>query len=93
MFLLEFYELLVVNVDTKEIEVLDAQFANMIPQWKSGGILLNRQVGEANAGEMKAMNIKQSLYLYNDGNFIELETYPYNVFPIGAYGGYWIELE
>ena len=87
------YELLVVDVNTKEIEILDSQYANMIPQWKSGGILINRQVGVANAGELKAMDMKQSLYLYRDGNFEELESYPYNVFPLGAYGGYWIELE
>jgi hypothetical protein len=37
------------------------------------------------------MEIKQSLYRYKDGQFTELEEYPYNVFPIGAYGGSWIE--
>ena len=87
------YELIVVDIDTKEIEILDSQYANMIPQWKSGGILINRQVGAANAGEVKAMSIKQSLYLYRDGNFEELEEYPFNVFPMGAYGGYWIVQE
>lgn len=87
------YELIVVDVNTKEIEILDSQYANMIPQWKSGGILINRQVGVANAGEIKAMNIKQSLYVYRDGNFDELEDYPFNVFPLGAYGGYWIEMD
>jgi hypothetical protein len=37
------------------------------------------------------MDIKQSLYLYKDGEFAELEKYPYSVFPVGAYGGSWIE--
>jgi Tol biopolymer transport system component len=87
------YELIVVDVDTKEIKTLDSQYANMIPQWKTGGILINRQVGVANAGEIRAMDLKQSLYIYKDGKFEELEDYPFNVFPLGAYGGYWIEWE
>ena len=87
------YELIVIDVDTKEIEILDSHYANMVPQWKSGGILINRQVGAASAGEMNPVELKQSLYLYRDGRFEELESYPYNVFPLGAYGGYWIELE
>jgi Tol biopolymer transport system component len=85
------YELLVIDVHTKEIEVLDSQYANMIPQWKSGGILINRQVGVSDSSGLQAMSIKQSLYLYRDGVFEELEAYPFNVFPLGAYGGYWIE--
>jgi len=85
------YELIVVDVDTKEIEILDSQYANMLPQWKSEGILFIRQAGTALDGELKAINIKQSLYLYQDGSFEELEAYPHNVFPLGAYGGYWIE--
>jgi len=85
------YELIVVDVATKEVEVLDSQYANMIPQWKSNGILINRQVGAAASGQLKAMDMKQSLYLYRDGVFVELEPYPFNVFPLGAYGGYWIE--
>jgi len=87
------YELIVVDVDTKEIEILDSQYANMVPQWKSGGILINRQVGVANSSRMKAMDMKQSLYIYRDGSFKELEGYPFNIFPLGAYGGYWIERE
>ena len=79
--------------DTKEIEILDSKYANMIPQWKSGGILINRQVGVADSGEIKAMDLKQSLYVYKDGIFKELEEYPFNVFPLGAYGGYWIAWE
>jgi Tol biopolymer transport system component len=87
------YELIVIDVETQEIEILDSQYANMIPQWKSGGILINRQVGGANTGRLKAMEMKQSLYIYRDGEFEELEAYPFNVFPLGAYGGYWIDLE
>ena len=87
------YELIVVDVDTKEIEILDSKYANMVPQWKAGGILINRQVGVADAGEIKGMELKQSLYLYQDGKFEELEDYPFKVFPLGAYGGYWIALE
>jgi Tol biopolymer transport system component len=85
------FELLVVDVDTKAIEILDSQYANMVPQWKSKGILINRQVGAANMDELKPLELKQSLYVYRDGIFEELEEYPYNVFPLGAYGGYWIE--
>jgi Tol biopolymer transport system component len=85
------FELIVIDVDTKAVEVLDSQYANMVPQWKSGGILINRQVGVVDANEISATNLKQSLYVYRDGIFEELEASPYNVFPLGAYGGYWIE--
>ena len=86
------YALLVIDVNTREIEVLDSQYANMIPQWKSGGILINRQVGAKEGSALQAMRLRQSLYLYRDGVFEELEAYPFNVFPLGAYGGYWIEI-
>ena len=87
------YQLVVVDVVSKEIKILDASYANMIPQWKSKGILINRQVGTNDSGKLQAMKIKQSLHVYQDSIFKELEIYPYNIFPIGAYGGYWIELE
>lgn len=80
------WELIVIDVATKEETVLDSSYSNMVPEWKSGGILFLRQVGSADV-----MERKQSLYLYRDGEFTELETYPYNVFPIGAYGGHWID--
>jgi len=80
------YELIVVDVDTKEVQILDSQYANMIPQWKSNGILINRQIGVSNASDIKAMNMKQNLVVYR-------EEFPFNIFPIGAYGGYWIEQE
>ncbi len=87
------YELIVIDIDTKEIEILDSQYANMVPQWKEGGILINRQVGVDADEKLTGMEIKQSLYLYRDGTFTELEEYPFNVFPLGAYGGYWIAYE
>lgn len=88
------YELIVIDVDTKQEEVLDSQYANMIPQWKDEGILFIRQVGSDTAkdkSEVAPMSVRQSLYVYKDGMFQELEEYPYNVFPVGAYGGSWIE--
>jgi Tol biopolymer transport system component len=80
------WELVVIDVATKQEEVLDSQYANMIPEWKSGGILFTRQIGASSA-----MDIKQSLYIYNNNTFEELEDDPYNVFPIGAFGGHWVE--
>lgn len=81
------YELIVIDVDTKEEYILDSDYANMVPEWKSRGILFIRQVGATNP-----MDMKQSLYVYRNGKFEELEKFPYNVFPIGAYGGSWIEV-
>jgi Tol biopolymer transport system component len=87
------YELVIVDVETKEIEILDSQYANMVPQWKSGGILINRQVGVLDLEHMRFTDLRQSLYVYRDGQFEELEEYPFNVFPLGAFGGYWIDWE
>ena len=84
------WELIIVDVGTKIETVLDSQYANMIPEWKSGGILFLRQQSAPDYIN-RPMDIKQSLYLYKDGEFKELEEYPYNVFPIGAFGGSWIE--
>jgi hypothetical protein len=81
------WELIVIDVNTGEKEVLDSQYANMIPEWKSKGIVFIRQKGSTT----NAMDIKQSLYIYSDGVFKELEKFPYNVFPVGAYGAHWIE--
>jgi hypothetical protein len=84
------WELIIVDVDTGKEEVLDSQYANMIPEWKSGGILFIRQkVDNMN----DAMDITQGLYIYSGGVFKELEKFPYNVFPVGAYGAHWITLE
>jgi hypothetical protein len=84
------WELIVIDVNTGEKEVLDSQYANMIPEWKSKGIVFIRQKGSIT---QNAMDIKQSLYIYSDGIFEELEKFPYNVFPVGAYGGHWIDKE
>ena len=84
------WELVVVDVATKAETILDSQYANMIPEWKSGGILFVRQQSVVDYIS-RPMDIKQSLHIYKDGQFTELEEYPHNVFPIGAYGGSWIE--
>ena len=82
------YELIIIDVRTKEEHLLDSTFANMVPAWKSGGILLLRQLGLANV-----MERRQGIYLYKNGKFEEVEQFPYNVFPIGAYASSWIELK
>ena len=84
------WELIIIDVATKEETVLDSQYANMIPEWKSGGILFMRQQSVPDYIS-HPMDIKQSLYCYQNGQFVELEEFPYNVFPIGAFGGSWIE--
>ncbi|NYZ77285.1 hypothetical protein H0O02_03140 [Candidatus Micrarchaeota archaeon] len=81
------YELVVVDVDTKDETILDSNYANMVPEWKEGGILFIRQTG----GSTEAVDVKQSLYLYKNGAFEDLEGYPYNVFPLGAHSASWIE--
>lgn len=84
------WELIIVSVDTKTEIVLDSQYANMVPEWKSGGIIFTRQQSVEDY-ITHPMDIKQSLYLYKDETFVELENFPYNVFPLGAFGGSWIE--
>ena len=84
------WELIIVDVETHEETILDSQYANMVPEWKSRGILFMRQQSVADYIS-RPMDIKQSLYTYKSGQFTELEEYPYNVFPIGAFGGSWIE--
>ncbi len=82
------WELIVIDVNTKEETVLDSSYANMVPEWKSPGILFMRHVGGTDP-----MKVQQVLYRFKDGEFEPLEEYPYNVFPIGGFGGSWIELE
>ncbi|MBE0481674.1 MAG: PD40 domain-containing protein [Dehalococcoidia bacterium] len=84
------WELVIVDVGTRTETVLDSQYASMMPEWKSGGILFVRQES-VDAFVSRPMEIRQSLYRYKDGQFTELEQYPYNVFPVGACGGSWIE--
>ncbi|MBN2075028.1 MAG: PD40 domain-containing protein [Dehalococcoidales bacterium] len=83
------WELIVIDVLTKKETILDSEYANMIPEWKSGGILFIRQQS-VDDYISNPMGVKQSLYRYQDGEFTELEPYPYNVFPIGANGASWI---
>ena len=66
--------------------VLDSSFANMVPEWKPGGIIFTCQIGGTDP-----MQIKQALYLYRDGQFQALEKYPFDIFPIGAFSGSWVE--
>ncbi len=81
------YELVMIDVGTKEETILDSSYANMIPEWKSGGIVFIRQVGSSTS----VMGRKQSAYVYKEGKFENLEPDPYNVFPIGSNGASWIE--
>jgi Tol biopolymer transport system component len=80
------WELVVIEVETGAERVLDSSYANMVPEWKSGGILFTRQIG----GE-DPMLTKQVLYLYREDQFLALESFPFDVFPIGAFGGSWVE--
>jgi Tol biopolymer transport system component len=82
------WELILVDINTGTETVLDSSYANMVPEWKSGGIIFTRQIGGTDP-----MDTKQVLYLYRDGTFQALETYPFDVFPLGAFGGSWIEWE
>jgi Tol biopolymer transport system component len=84
------WSLLIIDIETKEVEVLDSRYANMIPEWKSGGIIFIRQQSVTDYVS-RPMEVKQSLYFYNGEGLMELEAYPYNVFPLGAFGGSWIE--
>jgi hypothetical protein len=79
------WELIVIDINGGSETILDTSYANMVPEWKTRGIIFTRQVGDADP-----MQVKQGLYLYADGAFRPLEEYPYDVYPIGAYGGNWI---
>lgn len=83
------WELVIIDISTGEETVVDSQYANMLPEWKSRGIIFVRQQSTPEY-QAHPMDVKQSLYWYNDGKFTELEQYPYNVFPIGAFGASWI---
>jgi Tol biopolymer transport system component len=81
------YELVVIDLETAEETVLDSSYANMIPEWKPQGIVFIRQIGSSTS----VMDRKQSVYIYRDDEFRELEPDPFNVFPIGSNGASWIE--
>ena len=57
----------------------------MVPEWKSRGIIFTRQIGGT-----EPMQIKQGLYLFHADKFAALERFPYDVFPLGAFGGNWV---
>jgi len=81
------FELVLFDIDTSEETVLDSSYANMIPEWKSEGILFIRQLGSSSS----VMDRQQSMYVYKDNTFTSLEPYPHNVFPIGSNGASWID--
>jgi len=88
------WELVIIDVETGQEEIIDTQYANMLPVWKIRGILCVRQVGSdatTDVAQIDPMSITQSLYIYRDGIFTEMEHYPYNIFPIGSFGASWIE--
>lgn len=78
------YELTVLDISTGKITVLDSGYANMIPEWKEEGIVLIRQIGSMSG----VMDRKQSIFLYQGGEFINLEP-DYDTFPIGSNGASW----
>jgi Tol biopolymer transport system component len=80
------FELIIHDIESGEETVLDSSYANMIPEWKSQGIVFIRQVGSSSS----VMERKQSIYIYTD-EFVELELDPFNIFPIGSNGASWIE--
>jgi hypothetical protein len=59
----------------------------MIPEWKRQGIVFIRQKVAGN----RVTDRKQSITVYVDGEFRNLEPDPYDVFPIGSNGASWIE--
>jgi hypothetical protein len=80
------YELVVVDLATQVITILDSSYANMIPEWKEEGIVFIRQIGSVST----VMDRKQSIYLYQDGKFKNLEP-GYDIFPIGSNGASWVD--
>lgn len=66
-------------------ELLDYTYANLLPDWGAEGILLVRQSAGADA-----KSVSQALQLYRNGVFIPLESFPYDVYPLGAFSGSWI---
>ena len=63
------YDLAILDINSGEITIVDSSYANMVPEWKVGGILIIRQIGSMD----NLMERKQSIYLYADGAFKNLE--------------------
>jgi len=80
------YDLVILDIPSGEMTIVDSSYANMVPEWKDGGILFIRQIGSMD----NLMDRKQSMYIYNDGSFTNLEP-EFDVFPIGSNGASWIE--
>ena len=80
------YQLAILDIPSGEITILDSSYANMVPEWKEGGLLIIRQIGSME----KMMERKQSIYLYADGKFENLEP-DFDIFPIGSNGASWVE--
>jgi hypothetical protein len=80
------YELVIVDLSTREETLLDDSYANMLPEWNAGGIIFIRQEGGTDP-----MEVSQGLYLYDNGEFTRIEEHPFDVFPIGAYSASWID--
>lgn len=83
------YKLIIMDIETGEEMILDSSYANMIPEWKAQGIVFIRQVGSSTS----IMDRKQSMYIYKDSKFTDLEPEPYHVFPIGSNGASWINMK
>lgn len=81
------YDLVIRDIESGEETVLDSSYANMVPEWKSQGIVFVRQkkIGD------RAVDLKQSIHVYIDSELRDLEPYPFNVFPIGSNGASWVE--
>jgi len=81
------YDLVIHDIESGEETILDSSYANMVPEWKSQGIVFVRQkkIGD------RDVDLKQSIHVYIDGEFRDLEPYPFNVFPIGSNGASWVE--
>lgn len=80
------WSLLQVNLATGEMTVLLYAYANMLPEWGPHGILFIRQVSAQNPADMR-----QGLMVWAEGSTTEIEPYPFNAFPMGAYSVNWID--
>jgi len=82
------FALIMIDLQSKEEQVLDDTFANMVPVYGSKGILFIRQTGS-----IDVVDRHQGIVLFHNGEFIEIENDPYNIFPMGAISVSWVELD